>query len=75
MVASPGSDNIVRKALLTRGEQMPTVNIEKCNGCGSCEDVCPVEAIEIENGKAVIGSECVECGTCVDECPNGAMEE
>ncbi len=50
------------------------IDLEKCTGCGTCKEVCPVEAIEIENDKAAVNEEeCVDCGTCVEECPEGAL--
>ena len=49
------------------------VDLEKCTGCGVCVDVCPLEAIKLENEKAVISDDCTECGTCIDECPNTAI--
>jgi Fe-S-cluster-containing hydrogenase component 2 len=50
------------------------VNEEKCTGCGSCVEVCPSNAITIENDKAKIDlEECVECESCIDECPEGAI--
>ena len=45
------------------------VDKEKCTGCGSCIDVCPVSAIKIEDGKALINDECVECGAPISQCP------
>ncbi len=51
------------------------VNREKCTGCGSCIDVCPTEAIRIENGKAEITIECVDCGACPRVCPEGAIKK
>ena len=49
------------------------VDKEKCTGCEICIDVCPVEAIKIENNKAVISDDCSECGICETECPNDAI--
>lgn len=50
------------------------VNVEICVGCGTCEGVCPVEAIVLEDGKAKVDeSKCVECGSCVSACPVEAI--
>ena len=49
------------------------IDKEKCTGCGDCVDVCPVEAISVENGKVVISEECVDCGACVSTCKNEAL--
>jgi len=48
-----------------------TINKDECVGCGACVDACPMEAITLEDGVAVVNAdECTECGTCVDECPS-----
>lgn len=54
---------------------MPAVvNKDECVGCGACAEVCPQEAIAMEEDVAVIDvDECVVCGACVDECPNGSL--
>ena len=50
------------------------VDLGKCTGGESCAEVCPVEAIKIENDKVKIDEdECVECGTCIDECESEAL--
>jgi Fe-S-cluster-containing hydrogenase component 2 len=55
---------------------MAHVIAEDCVGCGSCVDVCPVEAIELVDDVAVIDEEeCTGCMTCVDECPMEAISE
>ena len=47
---------------------------EKCAGCGVCEDVCPVEAVQVSNGVARIDQDrCNECEACVEACPNEAI--
>ena len=52
------------------------VNKEKCIGCGTCVDVCPVNAITLnDEGKAQIDQEkCIKCGTCEAVCPVMAIE-
>ena len=49
------------------------VDESKCDGCRSCIEVCPVEAITVEDVAKVNPYECVDCGSCVDACPKGAI--
>lgn len=57
---------------------MPGVSVHvtrECVGCGTCtQDVCFVEAIRLEDGRARIGPECRGCGHCVTVCPAHAIE-
>ena len=51
------------------------VDKEKCAGCGTCVDGCPVEAIKVVDDKAVVDKDtCVGCGACVDACPCEAIK-
>jgi Fe-S-cluster-containing hydrogenase component 2 len=45
-----------------------------CIGCKKCISVCPVYAIDLVNGKAVIdGGECIGCGRCAQVCSANAI--
>lgn len=49
------------------------VNEEDCLGCEACAEVCPLEAITIENDIAIISDKCLECGICLGACPVSAI--
>ena len=47
-----------------------------CQGCleHPCIEVCPKNAIHMENGRSVIDQEkCIKCGKCVNACPYNAI--
>jgi electron transfer flavoprotein alpha subunit len=44
------------------------IESEKCIGCGSCVDVCPLGIIELVDDIAQIGEGCNLCGACRDAC-------
>lgn len=55
---------------------MAYVITDKCVMCGTCEPVCPVEAISAGEDKYVIDPDtCISCGSCASVCPNDAIEE
>ena len=54
---------------------MLKIDLDKCIGCGECEEVCSFGAISVVDEKAQVDAElCSLCGTCVDTCPEGALE-
>jgi len=50
------------------------VNKDECVACGACVDVCPVEAISVDETAVIDEEKCTECGACTEECPTGALE-
>jgi ferredoxin len=42
---------------------------DACIGCGTCEAVCPTNAVRLENGRPVWGAGCTHCMACICLCP------
>jgi len=52
-------------------------NAEKCNDCGACVKVCPMDILipeYIHQGKRIQSTECILCFECVDVCARGALD-
>ncbi len=48
---------------------------DDCVGCGLCERKCPVQAIEMKDGKPVwIKEQCIMCLGCLHRCPKSAIQ-
>ena len=55
--------------------ERPYVDKNKCTGCGTCVEVCPVQVFEIKDGKAheAKPEACINCKACEVSCPAKAI--
>ena len=69
----------IRRRKISRDELMAVYFIRKtdpgqCVGCGECIDICPVQALHIEEDVAVVDEEwCIGCGVCATRCEYDAL--
>jgi NAD-dependent dihydropyrimidine dehydrogenase PreA subunit len=52
------------------------VDNDKCTGCGTCVETCPMEVFEIKDEKSVPvkPEECIVCRACEVQCPEEAIQ-
>ena len=52
-----------------------SIDHERCDFCGTCVAVCPVDAVELSESFLRIDEDtCTECFACVEICPLGILE-
>ncbi|MBW2650055.1 MAG: 4Fe-4S binding protein [Deltaproteobacteria bacterium] len=61
--------------VLSSSSYVSQVDDDICAGCGTCEDRCPVDAIEVSDDDIAVvnGDLCIGCGVCTPTCPTGAI--
>ena len=47
---------------------------DACISCGKCVQVCPLNNVQLKNGKPAWGSNCTHCMACICYCPAEAIE-
>jgi NAD-dependent dihydropyrimidine dehydrogenase PreA subunit len=70
----------IKRRRIPRDEIIATYFIREtlegnCIGCGNCIEICPVDALKIENDIVRVDTEwCIGCGVCVSRCNNEAIK-
>ncbi|MEA2038562.1 MAG: FAD-dependent oxidoreductase, partial [Thermodesulfobacteriota bacterium] len=75
--AASRATTILAQEMLKAGGPICVVNKWKCAGCGVCQEVCPSNAIEVDDREkvAVVNEAlCKGCGVCVSSCRSGALD-
>lgn len=49
-------------------------SLDTCTACGYCETVCPLNNIQIVDGRPLWGDACTHCCACICKCPQEAIE-
>jgi ferredoxin len=49
----------------------PTAD-ERCTDCGTCQKLCPADAIPVDNLRSVNKEACISCMRCLSVCPTKA---
>ena len=70
LMLNEGMQALIHNQTLVR----PQADPEKCTGCGTCTDHCPVSALSmIENIPQVGAARCIACFCCQEMCPEKAI--
>ncbi len=40
-----------------------------CVACGACADICPEDAVTVDEVAVVDADACTDCHSCMEECP------
>ncbi|MFQ5808222.1 MAG: DUF362 domain-containing protein [Armatimonadota bacterium] len=71
----PKRNPLVAKGIYRMRQQAlwPVATHAECTQCGTCADVCPVDAVTVDPWPTVARS-CIYCFACRERCPTGAMK-
>lgn len=68
----------IHETLVREGRKMVKIAVDndKCTGCGTCVDTCPVDVFEIKDEKSVPVNveECLVCRACEVQCSESAIQ-
>ncbi len=59
--------------ILAPSRYLATVNSDDCTSCGDCVDLCPFDAISMDDTAIIEEKKCLGCGVCASHCPADAI--
>ena len=63
-----------KPASLVSSPFVASLNADTCKGCGTCVKRCQMEAVRLDDTKAVLNLDrCIGCGLCVSTCPTSSL--
>ena len=63
-----------KPASLVSSPFVASLNADTCKGCGTCVKRCQMEALYLDDTKAVLNPDrCIGCGLCVSTCPTNSL--
>ena len=65
---------MLKQALLKGWKSLSFYADEKCNSCGVCEKICPVDNIKMVQGKPSWEDNCLSCFACIHWCPQKSIQ-
>jgi uncharacterized protein (DUF362 family)/NAD-dependent dihydropyrimidine dehydrogenase PreA subunit len=71
----PKRNPLVAKTIYRLRQQAlwPVATRDECSQCGTCAEVCPVNAVAVDPWPSVART-CIYCFACRERCPTGAMK-
>ena len=66
---------LMKQVIMKGWKSLLFASNEKCDGCGICKKICPVNNIEIINNKpSWLNLNCIGCFACLHWCPKDAIQ-